>query len=221
MKFYQFDLARKLVGIALLSAFLGLQTGCGSTSGLTPVADTESKAQEVESQTLDLSSYSRAVIGDFSDLATENKKFKNSEKGVAKKAAYVADVQAAGTTFTGYLKAELDKLNVFDNVSVGTEAGVGEGTLLIDGEITRFARGNAAAKFLIGFGAGSTYFDATVTVRDGATGQKLGEIFVDKNSWALGGAISAAQSVEHFMRGGAEKTAKELYAAKHGEEPNK
>lgn len=201
--------AKHTVGIVALVLLGALQSGCGGTSALKPVAG-------ADSQQIDLSSYQYAVIGDFSDKATAGKRFKNNQKGQDKMAKYQADVQAAGVTFGEYIQAELVKVNVFEGVSRGNEAG--EGALLIGGEITRYARGSAAAKFLIGMGVGSTYFDATVQIRDGVTGENLGQIFVDKNSWALGGVISATQSVESFMRGGAVKVAKELRDAKSGQE---
>ncbi len=84
-------------------------------------------------------------------------------------------------------------------------------------EITRLKKGSAAARLLIGFGAGSSYFDATVRVRDGASGADYGTIMVDKNSWALGGGLASAQSVESFMEGAAKKVAGELQAAGLGE----
>lgn len=182
---------------------------CGTTSDL--------QRDDATTQKIDLTAYQYAVISDFEDSATENKVFRSDEKGQAKKSAYRAEVQAAGVTFAEFIKAELDKLNFLDEVSRGSEAG--EGALLIKGKITRFERGNAAAKFLIGLGAGSTYFDAVVSVTDGATGNELGTIVVDKNSWVLGGVISASQNVEGFMRGGAQKIARELYVAKVGREP--
>ncbi|MBL9145654.1 MAG: DUF4410 domain-containing protein [Verrucomicrobiaceae bacterium] len=85
----------------------------------------------------------------------------------------------------------------------------GAGTLVISGEVTRYMEGNAALRLFIGMGAGSSYFDANVYLADGATGQKLGTIRVDKNSWGLGGGIAATQMVEHFMKLGAKKTAEE------------
>jgi hypothetical protein len=42
----------------------------------------------------------------------------------------------------------------------------------------------------------------------------LGTVSIDKNSWALGGAIASAQSVETFMQGAAKKIATELESAK-------
>lgn len=191
--------------------FIVALAACGTTSDL--------QRADSATQQIDLSGYESAVVANFTDAATENKVFKSDEKGQAKKADYRAEVNAAGATFAEFIKAELDKLGVFAEVERGSEAG--EGALLIDGRITRFERGNAAAKFLIGLGAGSTYFDATVRVSDGATGAELGSIVVDKNSWVLGGVISASQNVEGFMQGGAKKTARELYIAKFGKEPEK
>lgn len=204
--------AKKITGVMALLISGGLLGACGTTSSL-------KSADAATEQRIDLSSYNAAVIGDFADKATVGKKFKSNEKGMTKKAEYEADVQAASATFGEYLQAELRKLNVFESVGRGDAAA--EGALFIEGEITRFERGNAAAKFLIGMGAGSTYFDAIVEIKDGATGEKLGQIIVDKNSWVLGGAISASQNVEGFMRGGAEKAAKELYIARFGKEPEK
>ena len=44
----------------------------------------------------------------------------------------------------------------------------------------------------------------------------LDELVVDKNSWALGGALAAGQTVEQFMKASAEKIAEELARAKSG-----
>ncbi len=197
--------ARAFGGLMVLS----MLAACGTTSSL---QQTEASAEKI-----DLTAYQHVVIADFADEATENKVFKADAKGQAKKAEYRADVKAAGVTFAEYIQAELEKLGFLESIARGGEAG--EGALLIDGKITRFERGNAAAKFLVGLGAGSTYFDAVVRVRDASTGAELGTIVVDKNSWVLGGVISASQNVEGFMRGGAQKVAREIYTAKMGQAP--
>jgi len=80
-------------------------------------------------------------------------------------------------------------------------------TLVIGGEITRFVEGNAALRFLVGMGAGSSYFDADIRFSDGGTGKPIGMVRADKNSWALGGSLAAGQTVETFMREAAKKTA--------------
>jgi len=73
-------------------------------------------------------------------------------------------------------------------------------------EITRFVEGNAALRFLVGMGAGSSYFDAT----DGASGSSIATLSADKNSWGLGGSLAAGQTVYTFMDEAAKKTAKEV-----------
>jgi outer membrane receptor protein involved in Fe transport len=86
----------------------------------------------------------------------------------------------------------------------------GPGTLVITGEVTRYCEGSAALRFLVGMGAGSSYFDANVRLIDGADGKQCGLIRVDKNSWGLGGGIAASQTVDHFMGLGAKTTATEV-----------
>ncbi len=83
-------------------------------------------------------------------------------------------------------------------------------TLVVGGEITRFVEGNAALRFLVGMGAGSSYFDATVRATDGASGSSIATLSADKNSWGLGGSLAAGQTVYTFMDEAAKKTAKEV-----------
>lgn len=85
----------------------------------------------------------------------------------------------------------------------------GPDTLVIGGEVTRYMEGNMALRMLVGMGAGSSYFDANVKFYDGKSGKSLGTIMVDKNSWALGGGLAATQTVDSYMKEGAEKTAAE------------
>jgi hypothetical protein len=65
-------------------------------------------------------------------------------------------------------------------------------------------------------GAGSSYFDAILRCKDADSGQQIGEIVVDKNSWALGGGLAAGQTVQGFMEGAAKKAAAQLAEAKNG-----
>ena len=65
----------------------------------------------------------------------------------------------------------------------------------------------------IGFGAGSSYFDATIEVSD-ASGKALAEMTIDKNSWPLGGILASAQTTGKFMQAAAEYFPTELKAAK-------
>ncbi len=87
---------------------------------------------------------------------------------------------------------------------------------LVRGNITRYEDGNALARAMIGFGAGSSYFDADITVSDAKTGTVVGRIKADKNSWVLGGAIAATQDARSYMPGVASKVASELKKGKTG-----
>ncbi len=199
-----FRLAATAVAATTLAA-------CGGTTNIQDEAGAET--------VLDLSNYETVVVGGFSDQSTENRKFKDNEAGQEKRREYQSQVKAGSDLFATYLGEAIETTGAFTQVRRGDSAGPNE--LFLDGDITRFARGNAVAKFLVGMGAGSTYFDAIVRVHDGANDEAMGQIVVDKNSWALGGAISAAQNIESFMRGGAEKTAGQLYRAKTGMEYEK
>jgi Domain of unknown function (DUF4410) len=84
------------------------------------------------------------------------------------------------------------------------------GTLVIQGEVTRYMEGNAALRLLVGMGAGSAYFDANIYLTDGASGKEIGLIRVDKNSWGPGGGLAATQTVDTFMDAGAKATAAEV-----------
>lgn len=202
------NLIRTVKYVAVIAAGAAL-TACGGTTNIQDSAGAET--------VLDLSGYDSVVVGNFGDKATENRKFKDSDSGREKKREFVAQVKSGSDLFATYLVEAIETSGAFSQVRRGDTAQPNE--LLLDGDITRYARGNAAAKFLIGLGAGSTYFDAIVRVSEGGGDAPIGQIIVDKNSWALGGAISAAQNIESFMRGGAKKTADQLYQAKTGKEP--
>ena len=81
-------------------------------------------------------------------------------------------------------------------------------TLVITGNITKFEEGNSTLRLFVGMGAGSAFFESNVAFRNGGDGQ-IGTIKVDKNSWALGGGLAAAQNPTMFMNGAAEKIAEE------------
>ena len=81
----------------------------------------------------------------------------------------------------------------------------------------RYEEGNAAARFWIGMGIGSSYFDALVHLQKQNDNELVGELKVDKNSWWLGGGHAAGQNVESFMKLAAQKLAQEMVKAKQGE----
>ncbi|WP_068082828.1 DUF4410 domain-containing protein [Polycladidibacter stylochi] len=85
---------------------------------------------------------------------------------------------------------------------------------VVSGQITEFEDGNATARAMIGFGFGSSHFDADVVVSDARTGTDLGHIKVDKHSWLLGGAIASTQDARSFMPVAAQSIADELKKSK-------
>jgi opacity protein-like surface antigen len=79
---------------------------------------------------------------------------------------------------------------------------------VIDGVITKYHEGNPMLRAFIGMGAGSAFFEADVYFRN-SEGNIIGKIKADKNSWALGGGLAAAQNPTMFMNGAAAKIAEE------------
>lgn len=170
----------RLVVLSSLFLFLG---GCGTTSNLKPV----SGSAEVKAKS-SFTGYNKVIVVDFKEN-TASEPFKG------------------GQTFANYITSELSKKKTFPVVSRKRDQ---SHAILIDGKVTNYDKGNAVARMLIGFTAGSSNFDAVVNVSDNQTGEKLGSIHVDKNSWALGGTLAAAQTVETLMQSAAEKVASEL-----------
>lgn len=188
---------RTLLGGLLVAGALLLQ-GCGTTSGLKPVD---------EAAVLDFSNYDRVVVLDFADH-TDKSGLKPDKRIV-----YEAKTSAATRTFAELIAAEIRKTGAYAEV---LRAETEEPAIVVSGSIVRLEEGNATARFLVGMGAGSSYFDAAVFFADSQSDAHLAEVKVDKNSWALGGGLAAGQTVEHFMQGAAKKVARELAAAKAG-----
>jgi hypothetical protein len=180
---------------------------CGTTSGVRSDPSSDSKVAEP-----DLAGYDKVIVLDFTD-ATDKAKIK--EKDLQ---AYTDTVATATRTFPDLIAQKLRSTGAFAEVVRGPSEGK---ALVISGRIMRLAEGNAAARFLVGFGAGSAYFDATTDLADKESGAKLGDILTDKNTWALGGAFAAAQNVPAFMDGAAKKIATELSTLKKGPEAAK
>lgn len=179
--------------IILYSLFLVL-TGCGTTSNLKPV-DTTGGTKK----TVNLAQYKKVIV-----LSLKDNKASKPFKG--------------GETFSEYIVAELEKKGIFPVISRKRDK---SRAILIDGKVTNYDKGNVVAKMLIGFTAGNSNFDATVNISDNQTGKKLGTILVDKNSWALGGALAVAQTVETLMQSAASSVAEELEKAKKSPTNNK
>ena len=184
--------------IALLMIFT--LSGCGTTAPLV-----RSEPTALESPPQDLSAFKRVVVLDFEDRVSASVPTKEREDKAR-------EMELGSKHFADMIAKELD--STIQGIEVVREDSPDlPATLVVSGEITRLKKGNAAARLLIGFGAGSSHFDATVRVSDGPSGADFGTIMVDKNSWALGGGIASSQSVESFMEGAAKKVATELQAA--------
>ena len=180
----------------LLLVFITLAiTACGTTSGI--------KQNGEEASNQDLSNYNAVLENDFGD-GTKKQNLP----------------EYAGSNFADRIISAIRGKGIFEEVTDDPKE-ISSEAIVIVGDITRYEEGNAALKFMIGFGAGSTYFDANVSISDFKNQDILGEITVDKNSWALGGGIAAGQTVEQFMNEAADKVAKELANAKNKKETTK
>lgn len=171
----------------LLLCMLLTLAACGSTSGI--------KSTEGEAIDLNLSSYENVVVLDFGD---------------ATKKTNVPDF--AGKEFADRIAAKIREKQVFKKVS---RAPLEEKSVVVSGNITKYTEGSSALRLLVGFGAGSSHFDANVNLMDSQSKQKLGEIIVDKKSWVLGGIMASTQTVDGFMNGAAKKIASEIADAKN------
>lgn len=178
---------RRLILLGCLGSLLAFLAACGTTSGIRGPEGGPSEAPGA-----DLAAFDRVVVVDFEDATKEQS---TQSKNAAREFPdlIVQQVRASGAF-----------------VAVERSGEVTPSTLKLTGRVTRYREGNAAARALIGLGAGSSYFDAVVELRSGETGALIGSIEVDKNSWPLGGLISATQTPRTFMEGAAKKVAKEL-----------
>jgi hypothetical protein len=185
----------------LLAAALA---ACGTTSDIKPdakpVAESGAPTQNVK-LAVDLSGYDRVVVLDFVD-GTDIRKLKPDE------------VRSHNETMTTYLHHFSD-LIAHDIRETGAysevlrEPAPGK-ALVVSGRVTRLTEGNSALRLWIGFGAGSSYFDAEVKLSDAETGNLLGSATSGNNSWPLGGALASGQTVESFLEVSATKIATRL-----------
>ena len=111
------------------------------------------------------------------------------------------------TDFPDKIRNEILEKNVF--ISVARNAKPSTDTLVIEGEVTKYHDGNPMLRAMVGFGAGSSYFDANVRFIDGGSGKVIGNLQAGKNSWVLGGGLAAGQTAKSFMVGAAEKVSVE------------
>lgn len=159
-----------------------LLSSCGSVSDLQPTTTTTGVAGK---------KYSRVLVRDFTHTVSDDD----------------GTTPVAARKFSDEISYAIQRKT--PNAKVTRSGKPGADTLVIGGEVTRYMEGNAALRFMVGMGAGSSYFDANVKFSDGTSGKNLGTITVDNNSWALGGGLAATQTVDSYMKAGAEKTAEE------------
>lgn len=164
--------------------------GCGSLGTLDA-----SKARKAE-----IADYQHVVVGEFA-VAGERIKAKPEE------------VDAGRQAFAEKIVEALAKTNAFETVELGETSGTP--ALKVSGTIEQWQVGNIAARTLVGF-VGMSEFDATVVFSDLATGEELGRLKVNRNSWPLpiGSASNVVQSVDFHMHQAAKRVAAELAKTK-------
>ncbi|MCC8368778.1 MAG: DUF4410 domain-containing protein [Rickettsia endosymbiont of Oxypoda opaca] len=167
-----------------------LLSACGSTSGI--------RNTQKSTDLPNFSKYDCVIVNDFIDSTSKS----SNNPHVISEGKKFADIIA------NLIKSKKLFNIVERNVDSTTTA------ILIDGKITKYNEGNAVMRTLIGFGAGSSQFDAKINIRDNETKQLLGTIDVNKMSWALGGAIAGTQDVKSHMNSAASKIADECAIAK-------
>jgi Domain of unknown function (DUF4410) len=198
-------MARAFRCFALLGTFA--LAACGTTSNIKPETTTEAPtATQPAVAKIDLSSYDRVVVLDFSD-ATNTIGMKPDQVR-----AYSDTVATATRTFADLIAQKVRDGKAFHEVLRGPNSGA---ALVVSGRITRLVEGNSFARLMLP-GAGMSHFEATTELTDAATGHVLGHLNTDNKSWALGGGIAASQSVQTFMNEAAEKIALQLKEQKQG-----
>ena len=109
--------------------------------------------------------------------------------------------------------AIVEKLKKADFAKVSRNAKPDKDTLVIDGEVTKYSKGSALIRSLVGFGQGGTKFDATTRFKD-SKGKVLGEMVTHMKSLPLPGTVTGpagaiGQSAKDFVNSAAKKIADE------------
>lgn len=164
---------------------------CGTTSNM--------KSPDSSANIADLSHYEQVIVNDFEDNVSKS----GNDDLIVKEGKKFADIIASSVRSKNSFK-KVDR-------NITSE----EFALLIDGKINKYEKGNAAMRTLIGFGAGSSKFNAIVDVKDNQTKKLLGRIDVSKMSWLLGGIAAGSQDVESHMDSAASKIADECTKSKN------
>lgn len=163
-------------------------SSCVSTSSL--------RSTKESAKLPDFSRYNYVIVNDFKDGST-----KSSDD---------PHIISEGKKFADIIASSIKSTKLFDKVERNTDST--DTAIVIEGKITKYNEGNVVTRTLIGF-AGRSYFDAEVNIRDNETNQLLGNIDVNKRSWALGGIIAGTQDVNSHMNAAASKIANECAIA--------
>jgi len=213
----------------IVPMFAALAAACGSTSDfkqpdiLSPSSATApapatsasphgtTHAQEPKPH-VDLSGYDKVVVLDFSD-GTDTSKIKPDQVDIHNR------LMANNLhTFSDLIAQRITETKAYSEVT--REASPGK-ALVVSGQVTRLVEGNGTLRLLVGFGAGSSYFDAMVQLTDSESGTVIANASTDNNSWALGGGLAATQTVASFMDISATRIAAKLRDGKLGPAPAK
>ena len=181
----------KLIKTFWLVILTTLLCSCGTTSNM--------KSIDSSANIPDLSHYEQVIVNDFEDNVSKSR---NDDL-----------ILKEGKKFADIIASSIRSKNSFKKVerNIASE----EPALLIDGKINKYEKGNAAMRTLIGFGAGSSKFNAIVNIKDNQTKKSLGRIDVSKMSWLLGGIAAGSQDVESHMDSAASKIADECAKSKN------
>ena len=151
----------------------------------------------------DLKGYTRVAVEPLTDAVKGE--YKDAEEEKVRRERIVN----AGTLFAAHLAKRLEESGKFEAVG---NAPVEGATLLIGGQITKFERGNAVARYSGVFGR--SRFGAHVELKDAKTGKLLGHIDLEIASSVIPGAVNVIQSVSQFMEGGAIRVRDEILIAR-------
>ena len=169
-----------------------LACGCGTLGRLDTPAETPRP----------IAAYDRVIVADFA--ANDRRPAKDADDAARRAAA----IEAGRRAFAAKIAQELRATGAFAEVA---QAKLQALALQITGSVDQWEPGNLAARSLVGF-VGKSEFDATVVISDLATGEELGRIVIDRNSWPLpiGASTNLVQSVDFLMTQAARRVAQEL-----------
>ena len=194
-----------------------LAAACGTTSELQQPAKPETVSATTPGQEtaahaqikphVDLSGYDKVVVLDFTD-GTDTSKLKPEQ-------VHPHSTMMANNLhiFSDLIAQKISETKAYSEVA--REPAPGK-ALVVSGKVTRLVEGNGTLRLLVGFGAGSSYFDAMVQLTDAESGNVIASASTDNNSWALGGGLAATQTVQSFMDLSATRIAARLRDGKKG-----